>query len=386
MTKRALRSLVVVLLIAIAVPVVLRARTGRFPPERILVAVPEWQFNTYLNRANDFHRWTAGEQIPWFINDEKGPAHPAVGDVGDFTLSYQNGVGADEVIFGLSKGGAGWLAIMMAGFRDGHYTLDKWIQVPWAAYNERNGETFPAVGNLDGDAFEEIVVGLGETGGGWFAIFDDSTTNYRFLGWHQLQWPAYNARNGALHPAIGDIDGDGTNEIVLGLETGGGGWLAVLNGAPSGFSHRRWLRVDWSAYNERNGLTYPAMGDIDGDGRAEIVVGLGPTSGGWVQVIDDAAAGFVTSWIRSSRVGYNARNGEMHPAVGNVDGDANDEIVLGQGNDPYQSVFVEIIDDSRAGYASLALREVYVPYTYPSYTVTTTYPAVGVLADPSGLR
>lgn len=369
MTKREFRRLVVLFLLILPLP--LSAEIRR--PERLIVAVEDWRFDVFLDRASNFYLWTS-HTLPWGINAGKGPAHPAVGDVGDFThWLVGNGAGFDEAVFGLSRGGAGWLAIMIPGGRWNSYNLDKWVQVPWAAYNERNGETFPAVGNLDGDAFDEIVVGLGESGGGWFAIFDDAATNYRFLGWRQLPWAAYNARNGALHPAVGDIDGDGIGEIVLGLEEGGGGWLAVFDGAPSGFSHRRWLRVDWSAYNERNGLTYPAMGDVDGDGRAEIVVGLGPTSGGWVQLIDDAAAGFVTSWIRSSRTDYNARNGETHPAVGNIDDDAADEIVLGQAEDPGHLSAVEIRDDGLAGFASLALRQ-------PARQAwTATYPAVGRL-------
>lgn len=390
-TKRAFGLLVALFLLAAIEPV--KAAWYRFD-ERLIVGIgPRYQpvggvFHVF--RVSDdrggpctcacvcTYEQSGFYQVPWEdLNNTGRGVHPAVGDVGDFTGTTQNGPGMDEAVIGLSTGGGGWLAIMIPGGTDNAYNLDRWVRVPWPAYNDRNGETFPAVGNLDADPWDEIVVGLGETGGGWFAIFDDAAANYAFLGWRQLQWPAYNQRNGALHPAVGDIDGDGQGEIVLGLEEGGGGWLAVVDGAASGFSHRRWLRVNWSAYNERNGLTYPAIGDIDGDGRDEIVVGLGTTSGGWVQIFDDAAAGFATSWTRSSRPYWRDRDREIHPAVGNMDADGAAEIVFGF--EPLTGLppALEIRDDAHAGYAQIGFIE---PYRY-NYSDAGTFPAIGRLLD-----
>ena len=46
--------------------------------------------------------------------------------------------------------------------------------------------------------------------------------------------------------------------------------------------------MSWAGYNAANGETWPACGDLDGDNKDEIVVGLGNGSGGWVQIFDDA--------------------------------------------------------------------------------------------------
>jgi len=36
-----------------------------------------------------------------------------------------------------------------------------WLQVGWAAYEAANGETHPAIGNVDDDPAAELVIGLG---------------------------------------------------------------------------------------------------------------------------------------------------------------------------------------------------------------------------------
>ena len=49
------------------------------------------------------------------------------------------------------------------------------------------------------------------------------------------------------------------------------------------------VRFGWSDYNEANGESWPALGDIDGDGRDEIIIGLGPQGAGRVQIFDYTA-------------------------------------------------------------------------------------------------
>ncbi|MGH9309326.1 MAG: fibronectin type III domain-containing protein [Vicinamibacterales bacterium] len=305
-------------------------------------------------------------RVPWPVyNATGGGVHLATGDV--------DGDGLDEVVVGLGRRSNGFVAVLDDAAHG--YTLLRWIQVDWRAYTSSNGEVYPAVGNLDGDAREEIVLGLGDGGRGWYQIFDDASQNYRHLSWEQVNWPAYNAGHGPTHPAIGDFDGDGSSEIVLGLGRGAGGWLEIVNGASSGFSHRGWIRIDWDAYASANGATYPAAGDIDADGRAEIVIGLGSGSGGSFEVLDDADASFAhLRWERASWTAYNSFSGETHPAVGNVDGDAAAEIVLGLGEFLGNGGWFEIRDDRAHGYASLGWRNI----GWPSFTASggALYPAI----------
>src|SRR6185436_3155888 len=221
-------------------------------------------------------------RLPWPAYDNVGGGvRVASGDI--------DGDGLAEIVVGLGSGGSGYMAVFDDGAHG--YALLKWIQVEWPQYNSANGEVWPAVGDLDGDGRAEIVAGLGAGGQGYIQIFDDAAGNYASLGWRQVAWPAYNAgANGATHPAIGNVDGTGSGEIIVGLGKGGEGWLEVFTGSTGSYSHKSWMKVAWPEYDTANGTTFPAAGDVDGDGRAEIVAGLGVGGGGWLEVFDDASA------------------------------------------------------------------------------------------------
>jgi hypothetical protein len=80
--------------------------------------------------------------------------------------------------------------------------------------------------------------------------------------------------------------GDGDNEIVDGFGPGGAGWMEIFDvitpapPAPPGGRkpvHQAWIRVDWPAYSGEGGVptitgstgdTHPAVGDLNGDGKA----------------------------------------------------------------------------------------------------------------------
>jgi hypothetical protein len=259
-----------------------------------------------------------------------------------------DGDGLDEIVVGFGTGGNGWIAVLDDPAHG--YQWIKWIQVAWPSYNASNGSVFPAVGDIDGDGRAEIVAGLGAGSGGFIEIFDDSANGYAHLRWLEIPWTAYNSLSGETHPSVGDVDGDGRAEIVVGFGTGGQGFVEVRGGAPN-YEHRAWLQVSLAPYNQLNGATFPAAGDVDGDGRAEIVVGLGQGGGGWIQLFDDALVNHAhLRWLQVAWSDYNTAGGEAHPAIGNLDADAAAEIVIGLGKfTGGPGGWFEVLDDANAG-------------------------------------
>ncbi|MCP4692005.1 MAG: hypothetical protein GY859_28425, partial [Desulfobacterales bacterium] len=221
---------------------------------------------------------------------------------------------------------------------DNAYAFEAWKEVNWPDYNAAGGAARIASGDVDGDGKDEIIVGLGSIfgapalPGGYFELLDDDFTH---LAWGRIQWPDYNTLNGECWPTTGDVDGDGKYEIILGLGPGGEGMLEIFNYTAGELIHQTWVEIDWADYNLASGEIRPAGGDVDGDGKDEIIVGLGPVPGsaslpdGYFDVLDDDF-----TLLGSGRIDwldYNTLNGESRPAAGDLDGDGKSEIIMGLG-------------------------------------------------------
>jgi hypothetical protein len=306
---------------------------------------------------------------PWMAyNAAGGEIYPAVGDV--------DGDGLDEVVLGFGPAGHGWFVVLDDDLHD--YSVLGWIQLDWPTYNSGSPVLYPAVGDIDGDGRAEIVIGLGQGSNGWVRIYDDASTGFAPAAWRRVAWDSYDMANGETHPAIGDLDGDGKAEILLGLGQGGGGFVEIVTSGAGDYSLLTWIRSTYSDYNAAEGIVWPAAGDLDNDGRAEIVLGLGHGGHGWAEVRDDAVGGYRSlRWIGLGWPAYNDAVGEVHPAIGNIDGDPGAEIVIGLGAFAGNGGWFLICDDGATGNASLGWRR--INWGEVATRGLGTFPAVGKL-------
>jgi len=81
---------------------------------------------------------------------------------------------------------------------------------------------------------------------------------------------------GGVRVATGDINGDGTPDLIVGAGAGAGPAVAVFDGNDLILGVGRRLVNDFFAYDPAfRGGVYVAAGDVDGDGFADIITGAG---------------------------------------------------------------------------------------------------------------
>lgn len=127
---------------------------------------------------------------------------------------------------------------------------------------------------------------------------------------------------GGVSVAVADFGSDGTSEIVVGAGSGGGPQVMVLRADGSIIS-------SFFAYDQRirNGIKV-AAGDLDGDGKAEIVTGTNFGAGPQVRVFDLYGKPL---WTAGFFAYDSAFRGGINIAIGDVDGDGQGEIITGPG-------------------------------------------------------
>jgi len=136
--------------------------------------------------------------------------------------------------------------------------------------------------------------------------------------------------NGAVNVATGDVDGDGKSEIITSMGEGGVSQIKVFDEFGN-------LENNFFAYNRyfKGGVNI-AVGDINKDNVDEIITGAGPGGGPHVRVFDNK--GNLKSEFFAYVPGF---VGGVNVAVGDVDGDKKNEIITGAGpgGGPHVRVF-----------------------------------------------
>ena len=204
------------------------------------------------------------------------------------------------------------------------------LTADFAAYGATGYGVNVAAGDLDGTASDDEIL----TGAGPGAVYGPQFRAFRLDGQTvaKVNGYAYGTLRYGVNVSAGDIDGDGYEEIVTGAGPGAvfgphvrafnydGGALSAVN------------KVSFFAYGTLRYGVNVATGDADGDGRAELVTGAGPSP-----VFSPQVRGFnydgvaVTSIAKINFNAYATTSFGCGVAAARLDGDGYDELLTGVG-------------------------------------------------------
>ena len=183
----------------------------------------------------------------------------------------------------------------------------------------------PAAADMYGTGADEVVVASGWAdsgrcaGGGVFVIDPSGAVRWVRAGVDPL------CRTLAFHssPAVGDITGSGVADVTVGA-LGLQSWSWDANGQ---------LNAGWPFYTDDTVFATPALADLNGDGTTEVVMGGDASPGGVFR--PNHRGGVVRAVRGDGRLLWRFATNEIvrsSPAVGALGGHQGQSIVFGTGN------------------------------------------------------
>lgn len=205
-------------------------------------------------------------------------------------------------------------------------------------------------GDVNGDNLDDIIVGAGV--GAVRVVFGPTQGNNGVLNGQQLDGTSgfvilNDAENDSVLAGIGDINGDGLNDIAVGSISG----TRIVFGSSAGFSRT----VDTASLDGTNGFTFGTAttdikraGDVNGDGLDDFIVGNANatpnalTGAGVTYVVFGRASGFPATLSPSTLNGETGfavlgisaedRTGRYVSGAGDFNFDGFDDLLIGAPN------------------------------------------------------
>jgi hypothetical protein len=174
-----------------------------------------------------------------------------------------------------------------------------------------------AAADINNDGYADLVTGSGPGSPAQVKVFSgkDGTLLFNF-------YPFDASFTGGISIAVGDVMGDGSPAIIVGAGPGSAPEVKVFSGKDCT------LLRDFFAYDGafRGGVSV-AAGDLNGDGRADIVTGAGVGGGPHVKIFSGADTSLINEFMAYDPA---SRSG-VHVGVGDVNHDGTSDVITGTG-------------------------------------------------------
>jgi glutamine cyclotransferase len=179
-----------------------------------------------------------------------------------------------------------------------------------------------AAGDITGDGIADVITGAGPGGGPHVRVWSVGGQLTELAGFFAYD-PAF---AGGVFVAAGDVTGDGVAEFLTGAGPGGGPHVRVWSAAGGQLTEL----TGFYAYDPAfTGGVSVAAGDLTGQGAGQIVTGAGPGGGPHVRVID--VSGGSATELAAFFAFEPSFTGGVSVGVGDLTGDGVAELVTAAG-------------------------------------------------------
>ncbi len=280
------------------------------------------------------------------------------------TLGNINGTGIPDVVVGAGPGGGSQIVVfdgasIVAGTPSASASF-------LAFAPEFNGGVTLATGRINGTSHDDVVVGAGPGGGPNVKVFDGAQLALGTAA-QSVEFMAFNATfTGGVIVATGGINGTGHDDVIVAAGPGGRPSVLVYDGATLAQGQTAITAAFFAFAAGFTGGVTLATGHIIGTSNADLVIGAGPGGGPQVEVFDGA---LLVAGNTQPSVAFMAFDpsftGGVSIAVGNLNGTGHDDIVVGAG--PGGGSQVNVYDGASLNQGNVVVTSSFMAFD-PSFT------------------